>query len=75
MAMLYGTRHPGHAAALILQSTMARFDLARLVGGFRRVAGPEVAELARRDYGGDPVTDAQWAKVFAAFGPVVPGPG
>lgn len=72
VAMLYGARHPGHARALILQSTMARFDLGRLVDGFRSVAGDEVAELARRDYGGDPVTDDQWAAVFAAFGPRVP---
>ena len=45
VAMLYGARHLGHAGALILQSTMARFDLARLVEGFRRAAGDEVAEL------------------------------
>jgi pimeloyl-ACP methyl ester carboxylesterase len=51
---------------------MARFDLDRLVKGFRRVAGDEVAELARRDYGGDPVTDNEWARVLAAFGPTVP---
>ena len=73
VAMLYGARHPGHAGGLILQSTMARFDLDRLVEGVRRVAGDEVAELARRDYGGDPVSDAEWERVFAAFGPVVPG--
>jgi pimeloyl-ACP methyl ester carboxylesterase len=72
VAMLYGARHPGHAGGLILQSTLARFDLARLVEGFRRAAGDEVAELARRDYGGDPVTDEEWARVFAAFGPMVP---
>jgi pimeloyl-ACP methyl ester carboxylesterase len=72
IAMLYGARHPGHAAGLILQSTMARFDLERLVDGFRKAAGDEVAELARRDYGGDPVTDEEWAKVFAAFGPRIP---
>ena len=73
VAMLYGARHPGHAAGLVLQSTHARFDLARLVEGVRRVAGDEVAELARRDYGGgDDVTDEEWARVFAAFGPNVP---
>jgi pimeloyl-ACP methyl ester carboxylesterase len=72
VAMLYGARHPGHAGALILQSTMARFDLTRLVEGFRRFGGDEVAELARRDYDGDPVSDEEWAKVFAAFGPRVP---
>jgi len=69
IAMLYGARHPGHAGALILQSTFARFDLTRLVEGFRRVAGDEIAELARRDYGGDPVNDEEWTRIFAAFGP------
>jgi proline iminopeptidase len=73
VVMLYGARHPGHAAGLVLQSTMARFDLARLVEGFRRFGGHEVARLAERDYGGDPVTDQEWARVFAAFGPRVPG--
>jgi pimeloyl-ACP methyl ester carboxylesterase len=72
VAMLYGARHPGHAGGLILQSTTARHDLARLVEGFRRFGGHEVAELARRDYGGDPVTDEEWARVFSAFGPKVP---
>jgi pimeloyl-ACP methyl ester carboxylesterase len=72
VAMLYGARHPGHAGALILQSTMARLDVGRLVEGVRGVAGDDVAELARRDYSGDPVTDAEWARVFAAFGPGVP---
>lgn len=72
VTMLYGSRHPGHAGGLILQSTAARFDLARLVEGFRRVAGDDVADLAWRDYGGGHVTDEEWARVFAAFGPRVP---
>jgi pimeloyl-ACP methyl ester carboxylesterase len=72
VAILYGARHPGHAGGLILQSTMARFDLDRLAEGFRRVAGDEVAGLARREYGGDSVTDEEWARVYAAFGPHVP---
>jgi proline iminopeptidase len=73
VAMLYAARHPGHAAGLILQSTMARFDLGRLTAGFRGVAGDDVAALARRDFGGDEVSDTAWATVFAAFGPHVPG--
>jgi proline iminopeptidase len=72
IAMLYGARHPGHASALVLQSTCARYDLERLVEGVRRVAGDEVAELARRDYAGDDVSVDEWARVFAAFGPHVP---
>jgi pimeloyl-ACP methyl ester carboxylesterase len=73
VAMLYGARHPGHARALVLQSTNARFDLARLVEGFRRFAGDEVAEIAERSYSGDPVSEEEWARVFARFGPRVPG--
>ncbi len=72
IAMLYAARHPDHAGALVLQSTCARFDLDRLVEGVRRVAGDDVAALARRDYGGDSVSDEEWARVFAAFGPHVP---
>ena len=72
VAMLYGARHPGHASALVLQSTNARFDLGRLVEGFRHVAGDEVADIARRDYGGGEVTAEEWSRVFAAFGPNVP---
>ena len=74
VAMLYGARHPGHAAALVLQSTCSRFDLDRAVEGFRRFGGDAVAEMARRDYGGDPVSADDWARVFAVFGPKVPGP-
>ena len=72
VAILYAARHPRHAGGLVLQSTLARFDLDRLAEGVRRVAGDEVAELARRDYSGDEVSDEEWAKVFAAFGPRVP---
>ncbi|HEU5225646.1 MAG TPA: alpha/beta hydrolase [Actinomycetota bacterium] len=73
VVLLYGARHPGHAGGLVLQSTMARFDLDRLVEGFRRLGGDEVAELARRAYGDEPhITDAQWSRVFAVFGPHVP---
>jgi pimeloyl-ACP methyl ester carboxylesterase len=72
IAMLHEARHPGRARGLILQSTMARFDLERLIAGFRRYAGDEVAALARRDYSGDAVSEGEWAQVFAAFGPCVP---
>jgi pimeloyl-ACP methyl ester carboxylesterase len=71
VAILYGARHPGHAAGLVLSSTHARFDLDRLVDGVRRAVGDEAAEIARRSYGGEgPVTAEEWAQVFAAFGPV-----
>jgi proline iminopeptidase len=72
VVILYGARHQGHAGSLILQSTMARFDLDRLTEGFRRAGGDEVAELARRSFGEGPVTPEEWARCFAVFGPNVP---
>jgi len=72
VAMLLGIRHPGYAGGLILSATNARFDLDRLVEGVRRNAGDDVAELARRDYGGEPTSVADWSRIFAAFGPRVP---
>ena len=72
VVVLYGARHPGHAGALILQSTMARFDLDRLAEGFRRVGGDEVAELARQHFGVQAVTPEEWPRCFAVFGPNVP---
>jgi proline iminopeptidase len=74
IAILYGARHPGHAAGLVLSSTFARFDLDRLAAGFRRVAGADVGDLARRAYSVDDVTDEEWARVFEAFGPNRPSP-
>ena len=75
VVMVYGARHPGHAGALILQSTTARFDLPRMVEEFRRAGGDEVAAIVERVYGGDPaaVTAEEWARCFALFGPCVPG--
>jgi pimeloyl-ACP methyl ester carboxylesterase len=74
VAMVYAARHPGHAGALVLQSTNARFDVARLVEGFREAGGDEVAQIATRAYGGDPsVTDAEWERCRVLFGPWVPG--
>ena len=61
VAMLYGARHPGHAGALVLQSTYARFDLARMDEGFRRVAGDDVADW-RGATTAAIVTDDEWAR-------------
>jgi pimeloyl-ACP methyl ester carboxylesterase len=72
IVLLYGARHPGHAAGLVVQSGFARWDHRRLVAGFRSVAGDEVAELAGRSYTGESVSDAEWARVFAAFGTHLP---
>jgi pimeloyl-ACP methyl ester carboxylesterase len=72
IALLYGARHPGHPAGLVVQSGFARFDVARLVESFRRIAGDAVAEIAGRSFRGEPVTEEEWAQVFPAFGPNVP---
>ena len=72
IVLLYGARHPGHAGGLIVQSGFARFDIPRLVEGFRRVAGDEVAEIAARSFRGEKVPDEEWHRVSAAFGPHVP---
>ncbi len=72
VAMLYGVRHPGHARMLVLVSTAGRFDVQRLVEGFRRAGGNEVAEISARAYLGEPVTDEEWARCRELFGPNVP---
>jgi pimeloyl-ACP methyl ester carboxylesterase len=75
VAMLYAARHSGHPAALVLQSTLARFDMGRLVEEFRRAGGEEVAAIAKRVYGSDreSVTDEEWARCWSLFGPWVTG--
>jgi pimeloyl-ACP methyl ester carboxylesterase len=72
VVLLYGARHPAHAVGLIVQSGFARFDVPRLVEGFRRMAGDEVAECAGRSYRGERVTEEESARVLAAFGRNVP---
>jgi pimeloyl-ACP methyl ester carboxylesterase len=72
VVLLYGARHPGHAAGLVVQSGFARWDAPRMVEGFRRAAGDEVAEIARRSYAGEPVPDEEEDRVYAAFGPHLP---
>jgi pimeloyl-ACP methyl ester carboxylesterase len=73
IVLLYGARHPGHAAGLVVVSAFPRFDVPRLVEGFRRVAGDDVAAIAERSYIGEAVAEEEWALVAAAFGPNVPG--
>jgi pimeloyl-ACP methyl ester carboxylesterase len=74
VALVYAVRHPGHAGALVLQSTHARFDLGRIVEGFRRAGGDEVAAIAESSYGGDgrSVSPEDWDRCWRLFGPRVP---
>lgn len=48
VAMSYATRHPEHAAGLILCSTMARWRDERSLCAFEKLGGPEAREAARR---------------------------
>ena len=73
IAATYAARHPRHAAALVLQSGMGRYDLQRIVDGFRRFGGDEVAAIAERSYGGTPppVSAEEWERCRVVFGPRV----
>ncbi len=73
VALLCAIRHPELAGGVVVVSGFGRWDHARLVEAFRAVAGDEVAALADRSYArGGEVSDEEWARVFAAFGPSVP---
>jgi proline iminopeptidase len=71
VAIVYAARHPEHARALVLQSTMARFDLARVVDGFRRAGGDEVAAIAARLYSGEPAAPEELARFRSVLAPGV----
>ncbi len=75
VALVYAARHPDRPGALVLSSTMARFDLSRLVEDMRRVGGDDVAAVVARVYGGDSesVTREEWAPCWKLFGPWVIG--
>jgi pimeloyl-ACP methyl ester carboxylesterase len=60
IVLLYGARHPGHAAGLIVQAGFARWDHQRLVDGFRRVGGDRVAEIASMAGDADDVIERPW---------------
>ena len=75
VVLLYAARHPGHPSGVVVQSGFARWDHERMVEGFRRVAGDEVAKLAARSYRGEEVTEADEDRVYAAFGRHLPDAG
>lgn len=69
IAVMYATRHPGHAGGLVLDSTCARFDPRRLIENLRRLGGDAVAEVAERVYiHQSPVTMEEWAPCWTLFG-------
>lgn len=74
IAQVYGIRHPGHAGALVIQSSFGRFELERTVESFRARGGDEIAAVVRRSYGGarESVTPEEWTPVWKLFGSWVP---
>jgi len=48
VAMAYAIRHPDHPAKLVLSSTSARQNLARMLARFEAVGGPEARRAAER---------------------------
>jgi len=72
IALMYAARHPGPVGGVVVLCGFASWDHRRLVDGFRSVAGDEVAALADVSYTGGAVTDEEWERVFAAFGPHIP---
>jgi len=72
VALAYAARHPGHPGALVLQSAMARFDLGRIVDGFRRAGGDEIAAIAERAYCGEDTSEEEWDRCWRLFGHWVP---
>lgn len=75
--MAYAARHPDHFANLVLQSTMARLDIVRVIEGFRRVGGDQAAEIARRFWpGAGPQALTGYAETCAPlYGPGPRRPG
>jgi pimeloyl-ACP methyl ester carboxylesterase len=74
IALVYGIRHPEHPGALVIQNGFARFDHPRIVESFRRLAGDEIGDIVQRSFGagGEPVSEEEWARAWAAYGPWVP---
>ncbi len=73
VALVYASRHPNQPAGLVVQSSFARFDLDLVVETFRELGDDRIADIARREYGGErDVTPEEWADCWALFGPNVP---
>ncbi|RDJ20974.1 alpha/beta hydrolase [Bosea caraganae] len=47
VAQAYATRHPGHAAKLILTSTAAKIDFPAIYAAFERIGGPQARAIAQ----------------------------
>lgn len=56
VTLSYATRHPGHAAGLVLISTAANVDFQKIYDAFDRLGGPDIRAIAEA-YWEKPTTD------------------
>jgi len=74
VALHVAIRHPHRLGALVVQSGLGKFDLARVAAGFRRFGDAAAAAAAERFYSGDmSATDEFRARCRPLFGRWVPG--
>lgn len=58
VTLSYATRHPGHAAGLVLISTAARVEFPSVYGAFERLGGSELRKIAEA-YWDNPTADGR----------------
>lgn len=58
VSLAYATRHPDHAAGLVLISTAAKVDFQEVYQAFERLGGPEIAKIAQ-DYWDKPTDEGR----------------
>lgn len=58
VSLAYATRHPGHAAGLVLISTAAKVDFQEVFQAFERLGGSEIGKIAR-DYWENPTEEGR----------------
>ena len=75
IALLHAIRYRATSPALPWVAVFGRWDKPRLVEGFRRVAGDEVAAIAARSHAGHAVSEEEWARVYALVRTAASRPG
>lgn len=58
VSLSYATRHPGHAAGLVLISTAAKVEFEEVYRAFERLGGANIAKIAR-DYWENPTDEGR----------------
>lgn len=58
VSLAYATRHPDHAAGLVLISTAAKVEFEEVYGAFARLGGADIAKIAK-DYWENPTDEGR----------------